>query len=95
MKLSLSGGLEGGDRNAFLALYTSHYQALFSYGITLTSNTELIKDCLQGLFLEVWHKQRHLDKEIKNVRAYLFTWLSTRVQIHHRDIIRPLSFHLQ
>jgi RNA polymerase sigma factor (sigma-70 family) len=85
MKLNLRGSLEGGDRNAFLALYTSHYQALFSYGITLTSNKELIKDCLQGLFLEIWHKQSHLDKEIKNVRAYLFTWL--RRKIFHESAI--------
>jgi RNA polymerase sigma-70 factor (ECF subfamily) len=84
MKLNQWSGMEGGDRNAFLALYKSHYQALFSYGITLTANRELTKDCLQELFLEIWHKQASPNKEIINVRAYLFTWL-------RRKIFRELS----
>jgi RNA polymerase sigma factor (sigma-70 family) len=79
MKLNQWGGVVGGDRNAFLALYKSHYQALFSYGITLTANRELTKDCLQELFLEIWYKQSSLNKEIKNVRSYLFTWLRRKI----------------
>ena len=79
MKLNQWGSVVGGDRNAFLALYKSHYQALFSYGITLTANRELTKDCLQELFLEIWNKQSSLNKEIKNVRAYLFTWLRRKI----------------
>jgi len=79
MKLNQWGGMVGGDRNAFLALYKSHYQALFSYGMMLTANRELTKDCLQELFLEIWHKQSSLDKEIKNVRSYLFTWLRRKI----------------
>ena len=79
MKLNQWGSMAGGDRNAFLALYKSHYQALFSYGITLTADRELTKDCLQELFLEIWHKQSSLNKEIKNVRSYLFTWLRRKI----------------
>jgi RNA polymerase sigma factor (sigma-70 family) len=79
MKLNQWGGRTGRDRDAFLALYKSHYQALFSYGISLTSNRELTKDCLQELFLEIWHKQSTLNKEIKNVRSYLFTWLRRKI----------------
>jgi RNA polymerase sigma factor (sigma-70 family) len=79
MKFNHRGGMVGGDRNAFLALYKSHYQALFSYGITLTANRELTKDCLQELFLEIWHKQDFLGNEIKNVRSYLFTWLRRKI----------------
>jgi RNA polymerase sigma-70 factor (ECF subfamily) len=79
MKLNQWSGMEGGDRTAFLALYKSHYQALFSYGIALTANRELTKDCLQELFLEIWHKQSSPNKEIKNVRAYLFTWLRRKM----------------
>jgi len=84
MKLNQWGGMVGGDRNAFLALYNSHYQALFSYGIALTANRELTKDSLQELFLEIWNKQSSLNKEIKNVRSYLFTWL-------RRNIFRELA----
>lgn len=77
------------DRNAFLALYKSHYQALFSYGISLNANRELTKDCLQELFLEIWHKHSTLSKEIKNVRSYLFTWL--RRKIFHELTIQSVD----
>jgi RNA polymerase sigma factor (sigma-70 family) len=79
MKLNQRRSLEGNDRNVFLAFYRCHYQALFSYGIRLTANKELTKDCLQELFLEVWNKRIHLNKEIKNVRSYLFTWLRRKI----------------
>ena len=79
MKLNQWGSMVGGDGNAFLALYKSHYQALFSYGITLTANRELTKDCLQELFLEIWYKQSSPNKEIINVRSYLFTWLRRKI----------------
>ena len=79
MKLNQWGVGTGRDRNAFLALYKSHYQALFSYGIALTANRELTKDCLQELFLEIWNKQSTPSKEIRNVRSYLFTWLRRKI----------------
>jgi RNA polymerase sigma-70 factor (ECF subfamily) len=34
---------------------------------------------LQDLFLEIWHKQSSPDREIINVRAYLFTWLRRKI----------------
>ncbi len=79
MKLDQRESLDGGDKYTFLALYKSHYQALLSYGLTLTANRELTKDCLQEVFLEVWHKQIYRDKGIKNLRTYLFTWLRRKI----------------
>src|SRR5580693_2579278 len=71
--------LIGGDREAFLTLYQSHYQALFCYGFSLTANRELTKDCIQELFLEIWKKRPSLNKDVKNVRSYLFTWLRRKI----------------
>jgi RNA polymerase sigma factor (sigma-70 family) len=71
--------MAGGDTDAFLIIYECHYQALFSYGFTLTANTELTKDCIQELFLEIWKKHSTLNKEVKNIRAYLFTWLRRKI----------------
>ena len=71
--------MTGGDKDAFLAVYEKHYQALFSYGFTLTANSELTKDCIQELFLEIWKKNSTISKEVENVRAYLFTWLRRKI----------------
>ncbi len=91
MKLNQWGSMVGGDRNTFLALYKSHYQALFCYGITLTANRDLTKDCLQELFLEIWHKQSSLNKEIKNMRSYLFTWLRRKI-FHELALLAGKTF---
>ncbi len=68
-----------GDRAAFLAIYQLHYQALFSYGFSLTADRELTKDCIQELFLEIWSTHVALNKEVDNVRSYLFTWLRRKI----------------
>jgi RNA polymerase sigma-70 factor (ECF subfamily) len=79
MSVNTWGLMAGGDRDAFLTLYQGHYQALFSYGFSLSSNRELTKDCIQELFLEIWKKRPSLNKDVKNVRSYLFTWLRRKI----------------
>lgn len=71
--------MTGGDKDAFLTLYQGHYQALFCYGFSLSADRELTKDCIQELFLEMWKTRPSLNKEVKNVRSYLFTWLRRKI----------------
>jgi RNA polymerase sigma factor (sigma-70 family) len=73
------GRMTGGNKDAFLALYQSHYQALFCYGFSISTNRELTKDCIQELFLEIWNTRPSLNKEVKNVKSYLFTWLRRKI----------------
>jgi RNA polymerase sigma factor (sigma-70 family) len=73
------GRMAGGDKNAFLTLYENHYQALFCYGFSLSTDRELTKDCIQELFIEIWNTRPSLNKEVKNVRSYLFTWLRRKM----------------
>jgi RNA polymerase sigma-70 factor (ECF subfamily) len=68
-----------GDKEAFLTLYQSHYQSLFCYGFSLSTDRDLTKDCIQELFLEIWKSRPSLNKEVKNVRSYLFTWLRRKI----------------
>jgi RNA polymerase sigma factor (sigma-70 family) len=79
MPSSTWGRMTGGSRDAFLALYQSHYQALFCYGFSISTNRELTKDCIQELFLEIWNTRPSLNKEVKNVKSYLFTWLRRKI----------------
>ena len=71
--------MTGGDRNAFLSIYECHYNALFSYGFSLCANTELTKDCIQELFLEIWVKRATINCKVDNIRSYLFTWLRRKI----------------
>ena len=71
--------MAGGDRNAFLTIYHSHYHALFCYGFSITTDKELTKDCIQELFLDIWKTRGTLNKDVSNIRSYLFTWLRRKI----------------
>jgi RNA polymerase sigma factor (sigma-70 family) len=73
------GRMVDGDKEAFMTLYKSHYQGLFCYGFSLSTNRELTKDCIQELFIEIWNTRPSLNKEVKNVKSYLFTWLRRKI----------------
>ena len=68
-----------GDNRSFLLLYHTYYQALFCYGFSLSVDRELTKDCIQELFVEIWSTRPSLNREVKDVRSYLFTWLRRKI----------------
>ena len=73
------GRMAGGDKDAFLTIYQSNYNALFCYGFSLSTDRELTKDCIQELFMEIWNTRLSINKEVTNVRSYLFTWLRRKM----------------
>jgi RNA polymerase sigma factor (sigma-70 family) len=68
-----------GDREAFIGIYETNYQDLFTYGFSICGDKELTKDCIQDLFLEIWNIRSHLTNRVDNVRSYLFTWLRRKI----------------
>jgi len=71
--------MAGGDQIAFINIYQSNYPSLLTYGFTLTANLELTKDCIQEMFLELWKKHAAVNKDVSDVRSYLFTWLRRKI----------------
>ena len=59
-----------GDNNAFAILYETLTNDLFSFGITLTSDEELVKDCIQDVFLRVYQHRKPLPAG-DNIKVYL------------------------
>ncbi|WP_460639796.1 RNA polymerase sigma factor [Larkinella harenae] len=60
-----------GDKTAFSEIAELHYSALHHYGTRFTPDRDLIKDCLQDLFLEIWEKRQSLSSIIA-IKPYLF-----------------------
>jgi RNA polymerase sigma factor (sigma-70 family) len=60
-----------GDDKAYSVLYERYVDILFSYGMGFTPNRELVKDCIQDIFIRIFIHRKHL-KEIDNVKLYLF-----------------------
>lgn len=62
--------LNGSDRRAVLSvLYKRHYGLLFNYGMKCVADEELVKDCIQDVFVKL-HQGKSLALDV-TVRAYL------------------------
>ena len=60
-----------GDKNAFEEIAEHHYTTLYHYGTRFTQDRDLIKDCIQDLFLEIWEKRETLG-HVMAIKPYLF-----------------------
>ncbi|MBC8601754.1 sigma-70 family RNA polymerase sigma factor [Parabacteroides acidifaciens] len=59
-----------GDNNAYSWIYKAHIQMLFRYGRRFTSDTELIKDCIQDVFTGLYKNRKQLITP-RNIKVYL------------------------
>ena len=62
--------LRKGDTGAYGSLVKLYYQDLFKYGSSFTRDEELVKDCMQDLFLSLW-KNRETIRDTAFVKYYL------------------------
>ena len=68
--LFLWNEFRNGNADAFGELMRAHYQDLFNYGTRFTRDEELVKDCIQDLFLALW-THRGTISETSFVKYYL------------------------
>lgn len=61
----------GGEARALATLFDGYYEALYHYGLKLTGDEELVKDCIQNLFQKLWRRREGL-RTVLVVKAYLF-----------------------
>ena len=67
-----------GDDNAFAIIYKKLVPDLFSFGLTLTSDNELVKDSIQDVFIWLLEKkEKHTS--IKDLKLYLLEALKNRL----------------
>ncbi len=67
-----------GNVTAYEQLINRTYDLLFHYGTKFNSDRELIKDCIQDVFLGIWEKRDALNPEIPP-RPYLLASLRRRL----------------
>lgn len=66
------------DMKSFNELYDLHVDLLYNYGSKLTTDTELLKDCIQDIFVKMYHKLDELQ-QIQNVKSYLLISLKNKL----------------
>lgn len=67
-----------GDVHAFSKLYDLHAGMLYNYGLRLTSDTELLKDCIQDVFVKIYHKRAELAS-VLNFKSYIIISLKNKL----------------
>ena len=76
-----------GSMKAFSQLYDVYVNILFNYGCKLTSDRELLKDCIHDVFVKIYHKRNDLCN-VANIKSYLFVSLKNKLY----DELRKKSF---
>ena len=59
-----------GKESAFVQIYNQHFRILYNYGYQLSGNSDLIKDCIQEIFIQIRKKRSKLPK-VTSIKAYL------------------------
>ena len=76
--LQLWERFKAGDEAAFASIYSGHADVLYGYGMKLVKDSELVKDCIQDLFIELWDSKNKLSS-VRSIKAYLFKSLRRKL----------------
>lgn len=69
---------KSGDEEAFIYIYNEYANTLFKYGSQFTSDTDLLKDCLQDFFIYLREKRTKLG-DTESIKFYLLKSFRRRV----------------
>ena len=79
-----------GDLSAMETIYMEHFSGMFAYALSLVGDTDMVKDAIQDIFMELWHKRANLGK-VHAIRPYLYTILRRKVLGQARENGKLLS----
>jgi RNA polymerase sigma factor (sigma-70 family) len=88
-----------GDDKAYTSIYKRNVEELFSYGMRFTPDRELVKDCIQDIFVKIYSNRSSLH-HTDNIRLYLFIALKNTLfnvfqkdkASYHIDTIEPVFY---
>lgn len=61
---------KNGSEIAYAYIYQQYAKVLYNYGNKISSDTELVEDCIQDLFIKLWVNKSHLGNA-SSVKNYL------------------------
>jgi RNA polymerase sigma-70 factor (ECF subfamily) len=84
-----------GDQKSFSIIFKFYYPKLYTYGIKLLPFSDLVRDQIQDLFINIWQSREALG-DVSNLKAYLFISLRRRLlnskeKRQHTEPIESLS----
>ena len=70
-----------GDEQAFTFVFERYHGLLYNYGCKLTTNTALIEDAIQDVFIDIWRLRSGLAENITSIKFYLYRALRRRIHL--------------
>tara|TARA_R110002033_G_C3841239_1_gene234826 strand:- start:293 stop:964 length:672 start_codon:yes stop_codon:yes gene_type:complete len=70
-----------GSETAYALIYKDNVAKLYSYGLKLVNNKDLVKDAIQDLFVEIWDSKQSLGN-VRSIKSYLFTAIRRKLIWH-------------
>ena len=59
-------------------VFRTHFDSLFAYGLKISEDKELVKDCIQELFYRLW-KNNTGAQNVNSMKFYLFKALRRQI----------------
>lgn len=81
--LEVWNAFDKGDEMAFNYIYRSFTPVMFSFGIQIAHNVDLVKDCMQNIFIDLRRKRGSLS-EVISIKSYL-------LKILQRELFRAIK----
>ena len=76
---SLWNRFKEGDSKAFEQIYNLYVDDLYRFGKSITARHALTKDCIQDVFVDLWHYREHVARDVR-VKFYLMRMLANKIQ---------------
>ncbi len=73
-----------GNKEAFASIYNQHLNTLYRYGTKLCTDSEIVKDAIQEIFLDLYLKREKNKTNPDNLKYYLILSLK-------RNLIKKLK----
>lgn len=70
--------LKEGDKFALESIYREHLNHLINYGRRFTAREDLVEDCIQELFVELWQKRQNLSNT-DHIKPYLLVSIRRKI----------------
>jgi RNA polymerase sigma-70 factor (ECF subfamily) len=70
--------LKDGDKGALEHIYRDHAAVLLKYGRKFMPDAQLVEDCIQDLFIELWDARQRISAT-DSIRKYLFVSLRRKI----------------
>jgi RNA polymerase sigma factor (sigma-70 family) len=76
--LMLWRAFRSGDEKAFITIFNQFTKLMYNYGYKIIGDSELVKDGIQELFMEIWQNRARLG-DVDSIKFYLFKSLRRKL----------------